>query len=164
MREMEEIRLAAGIACCLAIIGCAAALVPPWRRPAEAETPVRAVIAEALVCPVGAPLHPWTHGSVVTSDHSEAALRRVVDAFAAEGRPLPVYGEGGAWRGWCVGLRVDATGLWARAALTPRGAKEAREGGGIYLNPTFEEFVDGHTATGTPRRLMRLRLAAEPTL
>lgn len=171
MREMEEIRLAAGIACCLAIIGCAAAR--QRRRPAPAaELMPRARVtlfaapvartAEALVVPFGAPRHDWPGGEV-TSLHTPAAMRGVVERFAQDGRPVPLVEESspeGPALGWVVALRVEGDGLHARIALA-----DGTDLRGRFLAPSLLEEVSGTPpATAVPIRLARVLVTDRPSL
>lgn len=132
----------------------------PALATAGAPTPPRTV--EALVVPFGAPRHAWPGGEV-TSLHTPAALRNVVERFVRDGRPVPLVEEtdpAGAPLGWIVAMRVEGDGLHARIALA-EGANLA----GRFLAPSLEEEVaESHPATAVPLRLARVFVTDRPSL
>lgn len=138
--------------------GCRSSQQPAGTEPRQPDPAAAAV--EALVVPYGAPRHPWPGGEV-TSDHSPAALRRVVESFAQDGRPVPLVEEAdGQVRGWIVALKRGSEGLMARYVPAP-GADFS----GRFFAPVLEEEVTReHAGTAVPRRLSRVLLTRKPSL
>lgn len=162
------IETAAKAALLLGLCGCVAAAVAGFRAPPQPQAGTEPGhqdsprTAEALVVPFGAPRHAWP-GGVVTSLHTPAALRRVAERFARDGRPVPLVEEtdpDGAPLGRVVALRVEGDGLHARLAL-----REGADLTGRFLAPSLqEEVTEQHPATAVPVRLARVLVTDRPSL
>ncbi len=151
---------------CVVVCAVAAAVAgfrtPPQPAGTEPGAPDAPRTVEALVVPFGAPRHDWP-GGMVTSLHTPAALRKVVERFAQDGRPVPLVEEtdpDGAPLGWVVALRVEGDGLHARLAL-----REGADLAGRFLAPSLqEEVAETHPATAVPIRLARVLVTDKPSL